>query len=195
MLFAWGLVSDSTVLGKAVSGRRVASVCLQSTGFNPPLQPLLHLFHNSDVHSVACSWSCTWSLYNDGRVHQQRLPQCLEPVASLDLVCFPQGTCIKQVSAGEGHCLALCAAGNLWCWGDNSSGQCGAPAAPQPSTAQSTVQGHGRYGSSHSDKALNDTVTSPVLVLGPGADEEHARCHVLQVGLASYPASSKLCWL
>jgi hypothetical protein len=191
MLFAWGLVSDIIVCGKAVCDRCTGPGCFTSAGFNPNLEQLLQLFHASDLHSVACSWSCIWCLYKDGRVYQQQLHQHSVPLASPQLVPCPRGTIIKQLSTGEGHCLALCEAGNLWCWGDNSSGQCGAPAPPHTSntSTQSAGQGHVGYGS-HSSQALPDSVTNPLLILGPGAQEEHARCKVLQVRIASYSAKA-----
>jgi alpha-tubulin suppressor-like RCC1 family protein len=37
------------------------------------------------------------------------------------------GACIDKISAGFSHCAASAASGELFCWGSNFTGCCGAP--------------------------------------------------------------------
>lgn len=48
-----------------------------------------------------------------------------EPVLVQRLLPAVTGSPIRQVAAGDWHCLALTVSGTVWCWGSNRSLQCG----------------------------------------------------------------------
>ena len=48
-----------------------------------------------------------------------------EPVLIQRLLPSVTGSPIRQVAAGDWHCLALTESGKVWCWGSNRSLQCG----------------------------------------------------------------------
>lgn len=70
----------------------------------------------------------TWGQTGHGHCENRSLPQRMAALAGRRLV---------QVAAGGRHTLALDASNQLWAWGNNESGQLGAPPsasqpAPQP---------------------------------------------------------------
>lgn len=95
---------------------------------------LLRLGPNSKVISAHCGNEFSLLLTSQGEVYSAgsgkhgihcspRLDDCFE-FTLLEQSCFG-GLKVTYLAVGEDHAAAITVSGQLWCWGDNSHGQCG----------------------------------------------------------------------
>jgi alpha-tubulin suppressor-like RCC1 family protein len=117
-VFCWGLNTNGR-LGDASTTQRTSPVAVTLPGSATAAG-----ITTGDAHSCAVSTAgavACWGLNSTGQLGDASVTQRTSPVTT----AVPAAVVATQVSAGANFTCALSAAGTMYCWGTNASGQLG----------------------------------------------------------------------